>query len=246
MADTQPTMPHGRSSIMFLLGVVIVVLLIIIAIMLLPIPVNSSNGIGSYNVPALQKQISTQEKWLASNSSQISSLNTQITSDNSKISQLQSQVSSDASEISSLQSQVSSDTTTINNLQAQVSSDASQISSLQAQVSSLQSQLSADASQIASLQAANVAGSFTASVSCPLFSNCTYTISGAYANYGTTTAYGTSVTFTFYSSSQQTLCSTTVSLGSVSGDTITLFPQTNCNSNYNTAASSFAWTFSYT
>lgn len=97
---------------------------------------------------------------------------------------------------------------------------------------------------------ANLVGSFSYSnnLGCGIFIPCTYAINGAYSNVGTQSASSASVNFTFWSGSRDTgqiLCATTVSLGTVSGQTITSMPEATCSSSSASKASSFSWSFSW-
>ncbi len=79
------------------------------------------------------------------------------------------------------------------------------------------------------------------------FTSCSYTVKGAYANLGGEDANSVSITFNFYSSSGDTgqlLCSTVVTLGTVSAQTIAILPQATCDSSHTSPAQSWDWVFS--
>jgi polyhydroxyalkanoate synthesis regulator phasin len=248
-----------------MLALVFLVILVVVGALFGYIYVTKDNTISSLikEKASLEAYSGTANDTMATDSAKIAADNSQISKLQGNATALQSEVSQDSSTIQSLENQVSQDQSSSTSLENQVSQDQSTITSLQNQISSLQSQLSSDQStitslnnqvstlqsQVSSLQAASLDGMFTSTTStCGLIIDCSYTIKGAYANYGTSASNSASVTFTFYSGSGltgQTLCSTTVVLGQVSGRSVNLLPTTVCSSSSTTSAASFTWSFSY-
>jgi len=204
-------------------------------------------AISEKNATTLQGQVTIFNVQISADDNQIKSLQTQVTTDAGQIAGLQNTVNTDSTQITALQNTIASDNTQITNLQNSVSQDAAQINSLQTSLASATTQVESLQNQVAQLQAAYLVGTFQATVSCGLLGgSCTYTINGAYANLGTSDATSATVTFTFYSAAAaegQTLCSTTVTIGTVQGDTITMLPQTTCASSYSTQSQSYTWQF---
>jgi hypothetical protein len=211
----------------------------------------------------LHSQIASLNNETASDTRQLLSLQTNASAAASKIASLQSTVSSDSSLIATLQATNSSAAAEIRSLEANLTSTDSQITVLtgieqqaQANIGSLETELGAEISnvgalgaKVASLDAAFVAGNFTETAACPNPGNCSYAIDGAYANFGTSVANDTNVTFSFYSGPSrtgQTLCTTTVALGTVSGRSVGTLTQQMCLSTSTTSAQSFGWTFAHT
>jgi len=227
-----------------MLALVFLVILVVVGALFGYIYVTKDNTISSLikEKASLEAYSGTANDTMATDSAKIAADNSQISKLQGNATALQSEVSQDSSTIQSLENQVSQDQSSSTSLENQVSQDQSTITSLNNQVSTLQSQVS-------SLQAASLDGMFTSTTStCGLIIDCSYTIKGAYANYGTSASNSASVTFTFYSGSGltgQTLCSTTVVLGQVSGRSVNLLPTTVCSSSSTTSAASFTWSFSY-
>ncbi|HYA55902.1 MAG TPA: hypothetical protein VED22_03795 [Nitrososphaerales archaeon] len=98
----------------------VVILVILLLLVLLPLGFQYGNGMGSYNIPALQSKVSTDGKWLNGNSSLINSLESTIATDTSQIQSLQSQVSSDQTQFSNDQSTITADQAKITSLTDQV------------------------------------------------------------------------------------------------------------------------------
>ena len=66
------------------------ILVILLLLVLLPLGFQYGNGMGGYNIPALQSQVSVDGKWLNGNASLINSLSSTIATDNTEVSSLQS------------------------------------------------------------------------------------------------------------------------------------------------------------
>lgn len=159
---------------------------------------------------------------------------------------LNNEISGYLDEIASLQANNTALQNTITELRATVTSLNSQVGSLQATIATLQSQITNLQAQLAALRAPKLIGNFTWSNSCPVLGNCTYIASGSYANVGTLTARGASVTFNFYSmpnSSGKLLCSTQVSLGDVPGRFIDNMWDQSCSGSSATMAQSMDYQF---
>ena len=121
----------------------------------------------------------------------------------------------------------------------------SQTSDLNNQVDSLRSQVSTLQNQLAGFQRVSLKGDFTWYNDCPVFSNCSYVLNGDVANFGTNTAYSAEVTFTFYSGEHatgQVLCTTTYSLGNVSGQSIVALNEVTCQGSTSTQGQTVRWT----
>jgi len=118
---------------------------------------------------------------------------------------------SNIAQASSLNSQLSSQKDQISSLNNQLNSQKNQISSLQSQANSLQSQLSR-------YNQTNLQGIFSvyACSNNTGTGSCYYYTDGHYANLGGRPAYSANVTFTFFNGIQQSVCSLTRSLGTVS------------------------------
>lgn len=215
------------------------------------------------NASALQSQITKLDNQTAFDAREISSLQANATSTEAQIASLQGVISIDKTQILALQGVNSTDSAQIQSLQANATAAASQITILTAKIeadntdiASLDTQLSSDqgiiygdAHELFGLQQPFVSGNFTETANCPVSGDCSYSINGVYANFGTNEANNASVTFTFYSQAAmagQALCTSTVALGNLSGRAVALLPQATCDSSSSTQAQSFGWTFKNT
>ncbi len=215
------------------------------------------------NASALQSQVAMLDNQTAFDAREISSLQANATSAEAEIASLQATVSSDKNQILSLQNANSTDSVQIQSLEANATAAASQITILTSRlvtddtnVGALETNLASDqgiiyddVNEINALRAPFVSGNFTETASCPVSSNCSYSIGGVYANFGTNAANNTSVTFTFYSEPSmagQALCTLTVAMGNIPGRTVAVMPQATCASGSSTPSQSFGWTFKHT
>ncbi len=203
---------------------------------------NSTSSVYAARIVLLQGQLSA-------NASKVQSLQTQISQDQTTIGNLNNQISQDKTQISNLQSQITSLQSAnqqVSSLQSQVAQLQAQVTTLNNQVTTLNSQINALSSQLAQYQAVFLYGLFAYTTNCGFFSNCSYAITGPYANFGGNTASSATVTFLFYSASGHTgqvLCQTSVVLGNVGGRTLTTLPQATCSSSSMSQAQSWTWMF---
>jgi len=190
----------------------------------------------------LNNQKSSLTSQVASLNAQVSQDNLQISQDNLQIQQLKTWLSGNSSANSQLKVWLNGNLTEVQGLQLTVS----QLTQTLTQITMILAQTSA---KLAKLEAANVQGTFTFSNSCPLFSNCSYKMDGAYANVGNTTAVSASVTFTFYSGTGDTgqvLCTTTNVLGDVSAQSVATMAEVSCAGSSTTQAKSASYHFNWT
>jgi len=214
------------------------------------------------NASALESQVARLENQTALDDKEISLLQANATSDKAAIASLEGTVSSDKTQVLSLQNANSTDSVLISSLEVNATAAASQITILTSKleidntnVGALETNLASDqgiiyddVNEINALRAPYVSGNFTETASCPASGDCSYSINGLYANFGTNAANNASVTFTFYSEPSmagQALCTSTVALGNIPGKTAALFPQTTCASGSSTPSQSFGWTFKH-
>ncbi|OLD79010.1 hypothetical protein AUF62_00920 [archaeon 13_1_20CM_52_20] len=101
---------------------------------------------------------------------------------------------------------------------------------------------------MAKLQSPNLIADFTYHNNCPFLSNCSYSMSGAYANVGNSTATGANVKFTFYSQPDDTgqvLCATTYILGDVSAQSVATLSSVSCDGSSSTQTQSATYQFAW-
>jgi hypothetical protein len=212
------------------------------------------------NATLLKSQVARLDNQTASDAQKISSLQANATSAEAEIASLQGVISSDKSQILSLQNANSTDSVQIQALEANATAAASQIAilssrlqiddtnagALETNLASDQGIIYDDVNTIDALQAPHVSGNFTDTPSCPVSGDCSYSIDGVYANFGTKPANNASVTFTLYSEPSmagQALCTLTVALGNIPGRTVAVLPEATCASGSSTRSLSLGWTF---
>ncbi|HVC27239.1 MAG TPA: hypothetical protein VND40_03675 [Nitrososphaerales archaeon] len=214
------------------------------------------------NATVLKSQITRLDNQTAFDAQEISSLQANATSAGAEIASLQGLISSDKSQILSLQNANSTDSVQIQTLEANATAAATRITILSSRlqiddtnVGALETNLASDqgaiyddVNQIDALQAPHVSGNFTDTASCAVSGDCSYSIDGVYANFGTAATNNASVTFILYSEPSMAghaLCTLTVALGNIPGRTVAMFPEATCASGSSTHSLSLGWTFTH-